>query len=245
VSAEERPAPRDAGNWAGPVSALHVGEVPAGTPNLVEGKRLVGPVQGFGRMWQKTYRARLEGADATPAEVIREWKDHFPELWPKGNHFHAPLAGLEPGEVALIRASGPAGLRLSTGVMVLYADEDSFTLMTPEGHMFAGWITFSACEDAGATVAQAVVLMRAQDPLSELGLSLGGHRLEDRCWQQTLTALGARFGVTPTVETRVSCVDARRQWSRARNIRTSVAVRSGLYAAAAPLRAVRPRRTAG
>ena len=35
-------------------------------------------------------------------------------------------------------------MKLSTGVMVLYADEESFTLMTPQGHMFAGWITFSA-----------------------------------------------------------------------------------------------------
>ena len=55
-------------------------------------------------------------------------------------------------------------MKLSTGVMVLYADEESFTLMTPQGHMFAGWITFSAAEEDGATVAQAQVLMRAQRP---------------------------------------------------------------------------------
>ena len=41
----------------------------------------------------------------------------------------------------------PGGLKLSTGVLVLYADEESFTLMTPQGHMFAGWITFSAFDD--------------------------------------------------------------------------------------------------
>ena len=29
-------------------------------------------------------------------------------------------------------------------MFVLYADEESFTLMTPQGHMFAGGITFSA-----------------------------------------------------------------------------------------------------
>ena len=40
----------------------------------------------------------------------------------------------------------PGKMKLSTGVMVLYADEESFTLMTPQGHMFAGWITFSATE---------------------------------------------------------------------------------------------------
>ena len=40
----------------------------------------------------------------------------------------------------------PGRMKLSTGVMVLYADDESFTLMTPQGHMFAGWITFSATE---------------------------------------------------------------------------------------------------
>ena len=74
----------------------------------------------------------------------------------------------------------PGRMKLSTGVMVLYADEESFTLMTPQGHMFAGWITFSASEGDGETVAQAQVLMRAQDPIFELGLTLGGHKQEDR-----------------------------------------------------------------
>ena len=45
----------------------------------------------------------------------------------------------------------PGGLKLSTGVLVLYADDESFTLMTPQGHMFAGWITFSAFDDGGVT----------------------------------------------------------------------------------------------
>ena len=35
------------------------------------------------------------------------------------------------------------GLRLSTGVMVMYVDDESFAFALPEGHMFAGWITFS------------------------------------------------------------------------------------------------------
>ena len=32
----------------------------------------------------------------------------------------------------------PGGMKLSTGVLVMYADDESFTLMTPQGHMFAG-----------------------------------------------------------------------------------------------------------
>ena len=61
--------------------------------------------------------------------------------------------------------------------------------MTPQGHMFAGWITFSAIERDGETVAQAQVLMRASDPIFEMGLTMGGHKQEDRFWKQTLTAL--------------------------------------------------------
>ena len=56
----------------------------------------------------------------------------------------APLTGLAPGEVARIDMDMPGRVTLSTGVLVLYADDESFTLMTPQGHMFAGWITFSA-----------------------------------------------------------------------------------------------------
>ena len=55
-------------------------------------------------------------------------------------------------------------VRLSTGVLVLYADEESFTLMTPQGHTFAGWITFSAWDEGGCTVCQVQSMARANDP---------------------------------------------------------------------------------
>ena len=92
----------------------------------------------------------------------------------------------------------PGGMKLSTGVMVLYADEESFTLMTPQGHMFAGWITFSAIERDGETVAQAQVLMRASDPIFELGLTLGGHQQEDRFWNHTLASAGRATSASRT-----------------------------------------------
>jgi hypothetical protein len=230
--------PRDAGNWASPVDRLAVANVPPGALDTVGGKQVVGPIQGFGKMWQKTYRVALDGAEVSPREVIETWKAEFPSFWPAGSRFHAPLTGIAPGEVALLQASVGGGLKLSTGVFVLYADEVSFTFMTPQGHMFAGWITFSADDGGGGgvTVAQCQVLIRAQDPLTELGLTLGGHRKEDRFWQDTLRALAARFGVTAEPETSVVCVDRRRQWRRAGNVRHSSAFRSGIHTAASPLR---------
>src|SRR4029077_11906342 len=123
------------------------------------------------------------------------WKEEFPAFWPRGSQFHAPLTGISPGEVALLQASLGGGLKLSTGILVIYADEESFTFMTPQGHMFAGWITFSAFEDGGVTVAQAHVLMRASDPLYEMGMTFGGHKQEDRHWEHTLQSLAQAFGV--------------------------------------------------
>src|ERR1039458_9092397 len=96
-------APRDAANWAQQTGSVHLSAVPTGARNLnVEGKQAVGPLQGFGPMWQKTYRVRLEGSKASPTDVISAWKENFPKFWPPTNRFYAPLMGIAPGEAALI-----------------------------------------------------------------------------------------------------------------------------------------------
>lgn len=240
-----RPGDRDRGeparrtdleNWAPLVDRLRVTDAPEEAPNLVEGRRLVGPLQGFGRMWQKTYRVRLHGVDVTPQELIATWKERFAEFWPPGNRFYAPLTGIKPGEVALLSvAAGP--MKLSTGVMVLYGDDESFTLMTPQGHMLAAWITFSAYEEAhDVLVAQVQALLRTQDPISEVGFILGGHRQEDRFWHQTLQALAAYFGAEVEVDQDAKCIDARCNWSYATNVWHNVGIRSTLYTLSAPVR---------
>ncbi|MEO9175222.1 MAG: hypothetical protein ABI317_06870 [Gaiellales bacterium] len=219
--------------WARPVERL------SGAIN-VAGKRPTSPIQGFGRMWQKTYRVRLEGSATTPRELIAAWKEHFGTFWPKKARFVAPLSGIAPGEVAALKLSMPGGLRLSTGVLVMYADDESFTLMTPQGHMFAGWITFSAAtEPDGVTCAQAQVLMRASDPLYEIGLTMGGAGEEDRHWEHTLRELARHFGVEGEVTRESVCVDKRRQWSNVANVWQNAGVRSGLHATTAPIRRLR------
>ena len=233
---------RDGDAWAKPVEHLEVAGVEPGAKGInVAGRRPTSPIQGFGRMWQKTYRIRLEGVQASPAEVVAVWKRDFPTFWPKGNRFFAPLAGIQPGEVAVIDLSMPGHLKLSTGVLVMYADEESFTLMTPQGHMFAGWITFSAFQQDGVTVAQAQVLMRPSDPLYEVGMTLGGHRQEDRHWEHTLRSLAGAFTVEGEVSTETLCVDKRRQWSNAGNVWHNAGIHSGMHTAMAPMRlAARP-----
>jgi hypothetical protein len=234
--AQASPLPRDAASWAAKVDRLEAPARDGVRGTNVAGRRLTGPVQGFGKMWQKTYRMNA-GTVCTPQAAIATWKAHFPEFWPRGNRFAGPLAGLSPGDVALLDLAVGGGVKLSTGVFVLYADEESFTLMTPQGHMFAGWITFSADRAGPDTFVQAHVLMRANDPLYETGLALGGHRKEDMFWVQALTALGERLGVAgPRVETHNVCIDSRRQWRNAGNIWHNAAVRTTLQTLASPFR---------
>jgi hypothetical protein len=230
--------PRDA-SWATPVSRLKTEDVPHGAVNLnVDGRRLTGPLKGFGQMWQKTYSVRLSDARQSPAAIIDDWKKNFGSFWPKGNRFYASLIGIAPGEVALLNLAGPGGLTgpggaplISTGVMVIYADDVSFSFMTPEGHMFAGMITFSVADEAECPVAQIQVLIRANDPIYEMGCRIGVvHKTEDAHWRATLTNLAAHFG-TPgaVVEQRTVLVDPRLQWSEAKNIWQNAAIRTGLY----------------
>jgi len=218
--------------WAKPVDKLKVGDISSEAMNLnVEGRKLTGLVRGFGQLWQKTYKVRLSGAQATPQEVIQSWKANFPTFWPEGNELFVPLTGIQPGEVGVINLSAPGGMKLSTGIMVIYADDVSFSFMTPEGHMFAGMITFSAYEEEGGTVVQIQALIRANDPLYEITFRLGfGHKAEDVFWHGTLRNLASHFGVkAPQVTQANSLVDPRVQWREWRNIWYNAGIRTGLY----------------
>jgi hypothetical protein len=235
--------PRNAASWAKKVDRLEVNPREGVRGTNVAGRRLTGPVQGFGKMWQKSYRMKA-GTQIAPEQAIATWKEHFPEFWPKGNRFAGALTGINPGDVALLDLAIGGGVKLSTGVFVLYADAESFTLMTPQGHMFAGWITFSAeregPQDGGETVVQALVLMRANDLLYEVAMTFGGHRKEDKFWAATLTALGERLGLpSPAVDTKTTCVDSKRQWRHANNIWHNSMIRSVLQTIAAPVTVLR------
>jgi hypothetical protein len=218
--------------WAKPVGRLQTGDVDRKAMNLnVSGRNLTGPLQGFGQMWQKTYRVTLSGVEMTPQELISIWKQKFPEFWPKGNNFYGSLRGIEPGDVAVLNLAVPGGMKLSTGIMVIYADDESFSFMTPEGHMFAGMLTFSAFEEEGTTAVQIQALIRASDPIYEMGCRIGfAFKMEDEFWHGTLTNLAHHAGVnTPEVTQKVTCVDNKVQWKEAKNIWHNSAIRSTLY----------------
>jgi hypothetical protein len=193
-------------------------------------------------MWQKTYQITLEGASPAPSELIGEWKAHFSEFWPAGNRFFSAAESITPGDVAVLNLEGPGGIKIpgapliSTGVLVVYADEESFSFMTPEGHLFAGMITFSADRQDGKTVAQIDALVRASDPFYELVMRLGMSKREDEFWRATLKNIAAHFGATGQPTHQAVLIDPRLRWREAKNIWHNAAIRTVLYALAAPLR---------
>lgn len=258
---EEQAAPTEAGGnspstpqssrdsaWAPPVHRLKTTGLPTEAVNLnVDGRVLTGPLQGFGQLWQKTYRVRLTGVEVTPEEVIKVWKQNFASFWPKGNRFYGSMTGINPGDVAVLNLAGPGGITgprgmplISTGILVIYADDQSFSFMTPEGHMFSAMITFSA-EKEDVTMAQIRALIRASDPIYETGLRMGLiHKTEDEFWRNTLRALASRLGVSnPEVQQQAEILDPKVQWSYARKIWQNAAVRTGIYVIMSPVRWVR------
>ncbi len=232
--------------WAQPVDPLKVPDLQAGAVNLnVEGRRVTGPVQGFGQMWQKTYTIRLNNSPVSPQALIQEWKAKFPTFWPQGNNFFGSSGSIAPGQVAVLNLSGPGGISvpgggpvISTGIMVIYADDVSFSFMTPEGHMFAGMITFSAEREGTDTLAQIQALIRASDPLFEIMMRMKmGHEMEDIFWKQTLRNVAAHFNASASEpELRRVLVDPRLQWSEAKNIWNNSAIRTTFYTLGAPFR---------
>jgi hypothetical protein len=232
---------RDADHWAKPVATLQVGHLPPGAVNAnVQGMRVMGPVHGFGQLWQKTYRIRFQGARVPASTVIEQWKTNFPKFWPKGNVIYRSGDSLRPGDVGVINTNAPGNLTLlSTGIYVIYADEISFSFITPQGHPWAGLVTFSSDEDDDATNAQVQVLVRANDPIYEIGMRMGMSKAEDGFWLSTLTNLAAHFNATGSPVCTASMVDRKVQWGEWKNILHNAGLRTALYTAGAPIRCVK------
>jgi anti-anti-sigma factor len=227
---------RDTTNWAKPLPKITVTEVPNGATNLnVGNRRAVGPMEGFGQMWEKIYQQPLVGSKTTPAEAIKSMKENFPKLQPPQNRFYPSSAGIQPNEVVLISSSTPGG-PVHTGVVILYADDESFTFITPQGHPESGWVSFHAFEQNQGTVVQIIGLARANDPVYEMAFRLVGAKFQERIWRHVLSSLATHLGVEPQVNVIKTCVDKKMQWSQMTNLWYNAQIWSLLYTVLSPLR---------
>lgn len=177
-------------------SALPPAPGNADTAANVEGMTPAPPSTGFGQLWLKTLRMSLE-QEATPESVMERWRERLPMLWPNGGEIYRSWRGIKTGEMAGIDLDlGP--VTMSTGVVVDDVSPTSFTLQSPTGHLFAGRISFSTRTHDGKPLAEIEILMRANDPLYELGLKFGGHRKEEHFWAEMLWNLAGLYGSAST-----------------------------------------------
>lgn len=208
------------------------------TRNNVEGRRALPSTEGFGQLWYKRLSMVLL-IDHSPEAVMAYWKEELDALWPRPARLYPPRFGVQTGEVAGIDLSvGPA--KLSTGVLVVESGETSFALRAPEGHMFAGSIQFSTDSVEGGVEASVTISFRANDPLYEAGLMFGGHRVEERFWADLLWNLAAHYGQRPRIRLVRRCVDRRRHWRKAANIRYNAAIRTNVRRAGRAVRRLVP-----
>jgi anti-anti-sigma factor len=217
--------------WARSVVRLTVKDIPSQAVNInVEGRQTTSPVKGFGRLWDKRYKLRLDHLDLDPEQIVFLWRSEFPRFWPAGNRFYpSGNASIVPGTVAVLNLTLPGGLVLATGLMVIYADETSFSFITIQGHILSGWIVFSCYRENDATIVQVNPIFRASDPLMEVGMRLGAAKQEDQFWHATLTNFAKRLDVHGELSQQDILIDPGVQWSEFKNLRYSAAMRSFVY----------------
>ncbi len=214
------------------------GKPPEASGLNVHGRTPTPPSEGFGWLWRKTYRVRLQGQSVSAQDVVETWKKRLPDFMPSHSRFYPTVEGIQAGQIVYIDATMPPAVPVSTGVLVLESDMDHFTLVTPQGHPEAGYNTFSAYAEGGATVAQIQSVARAADPLYELGYRvLGGMKHQENIWRAVLTSLARHYGLRqPQVEMRKELLDRHVQWSRAANVWHNAMIRTTLLT---PLRVLR------
>jgi hypothetical protein len=224
--------------WAKPVEKLRVTKVPGAVSSLnVEGRRPVGPIRGFGQMWEKTYELRFPSVRKTPFEIAAATKANFVSFQPPENNFYPAPAGIVAGETVLIR-SAVMGIPIFTGVLVSYADDVSFTFMTPQGHPESGWVTFRAFREDYETVCQIQGLARANDPIYEIAFRLHGSKFQEMTWKHVLGSLAKYLEVESPVTMKKRLIAPNLQWSQVGNIGHNAQLWTLGYLLAWPVRRV-------
>jgi hypothetical protein len=204
------------------------------------------PERGFGRLWRREFRTVL--GDPDPAQVVELWRVRFDDIWPAAGRF-APRR-VRPGQTAPIEVGAPevpGAPAVQTAVEVVHSGEREFAFATPQGHMFAGVIVFSADRGSASrngqhrdmqgagTIARVSMRIRPNDPLYEAAWPLM-RLMEGRFWRRTLQNLAQEYAAEGRVDEELELLDGGRIWSHWRNIRHNAAIGSLARWAATPLR---------
>lgn len=220
---------QDIFGWAKNIARLKVTEKPEGAMNKnVDNRRVIGPLQGFGPLWEKQYLLNVKKTIAKPSEIITTLKQHFPEFQPPINRFYPSKQGITPGAIVLIDSRTPGGI-VSTGVLVLYADDTSFSLMTPQGHPEAGWVTFTAKQKKQSVEVKIRGVAGASDPFFEMAFRVAGSKLQESIWKHVLSSLASYLEVEDNVNVEKNIIDSKLNWANTMNLWYNAQIRSLPY----------------
>src|SRR5262249_6557905 len=126
------------------------------------------PEDGAGPLFRRRYRARIAGASATAAELMREIKRDPNYVAPGARAHFENTAGrdgrVEPGDEFVVHMPGP----WNGPIRVVEETPTSFRFATLGGHLEAGQIQWRASDDDGALVFEIESWARGGDRLSHL-----------------------------------------------------------------------------
>lgn len=226
LDGKDRAIPQDTEFWAEPIDRFPASPSPEKSTDInILGRRPCGVLGGFGWLWQKTYELRVQGLEWDPEQLMDEFKKNFEQLQAPFNRFHAGPKGIQPGEVVAIHSRTPVGF-IATGVMVLYADPVCFSLITPQGHPEAGWMTFRALREGDLPVVQIVGFGRASDPLFEMAYRIMGSRVQVKTWTHVLSAFAEHLGVRADVIVKEELVSRQLRWGAFFNLKHNAQIRT-------------------
>ena len=220
---------QDSKGWSTLNSKLTVSDHRPNAINInVNNRRVLGPLQGFGPLWEKEYKLQITNSPISFKELMSKFRSSFITLQPKQNVFYPSSKGIEAGETVLIDSSTPGGV-VSTGVHILYADDVSFSFITPQGHPEAGWITFSANENDEKIEIKIRSLASASDPFFELAFRIAGSNFQETIWKTVLVNMAKSINVDDTVIITKTKIDNKLHWKAIQNLWFNAQLRSLPY----------------
>jgi hypothetical protein len=137
-------------------------------PPLRPGEELQPPEAGAGPLFHRVYRARIRDSSLSPQRVIAAMTADLNRVAPTEFASFSKVLGREGamavGDEYVVRMPGP----WDGPVRVIERTATSFRLATLDGHLEAGQIEFSACEDGRLLEFRIESWARAGDRLSNL-----------------------------------------------------------------------------
>lgn len=155
-----------------------------------------GPEDGVGPLTRRRYWVELEGAERSPEDIARHWREHLPDHAPKWLAYFRGLDGPIPPVEVGTRLWILMMLVRRGRVVVEHVDPLGFRVRTLRLHPDAGTSDFRVYpqEEPGHLILQIESLLRTNSSFDRLAYIFGVHAAQRRNWELTLLNVAAYAG---------------------------------------------------